>query len=97
MNKINITYYNIEQPDGAGMYQEVLVSCKTKEVAEGILKIIKGDWPRKVVKRTYNLELVESVDEYDTINKYKAIKSKKIDELTEDDWKVILKYRGIVN
>lgn len=64
MKTLNISCYEISEPDGCGVSNTHLVYASTAQVAYQIVKSLGSGWPRYVTPYSKQILIVESVEEY---------------------------------
>lgn len=63
MKQINETWYEVQQPDGGGMYNEVIARFSTEIEADKYKDSLGTGWPRYVKANSYSITIYDSCDE----------------------------------
>jgi len=84
MKHINVTWYEVQQPDGAGMSNEVVARFTTESEANKYKDSLDKGWPRYVRENSYSITIYESCGELlESKNEKKRIRQEisKLEEL----------------
>jgi len=64
VKQINETWYEVQQPDGGGMYNEVMARFSTEAEASKYKDSLSKGWPRYVKENSYSITIFDSCDEF---------------------------------